>query len=82
MAKNVTDVFGKVKGTDKINDVLTGKGAFSKVGFADNVSALANDTSFSIKQYDKDGKEVGTTNLSEGYCRSDSLYCNGTAQAG
>lgn len=65
MAKNVTDVFGKVKGTDKINDVLTGKGAFSKVGFADNVSALVNDTSFSIKQYDKDGKEVGTTNLSD-----------------
>lgn len=65
MAKNVTEVFGKVKGTDKVNDILTGKGAFSKVGFADNVSALANDTTFSIKQFDKDGKQTGTVNISE-----------------
>lgn len=65
MAKNVTDVFGKAKGTDKINDVLTGKGAFSKAGFADSVNALANDTSFQIKQFDKDGKQTGTINLSE-----------------
>lgn len=65
MAKNVADVFGKQKGTDKISDVLTGKGAFSKAGFADSVNALANDTTFSVKQYDKDGKEIGTVNISE-----------------
>ena len=46
--KTVKDTFGKVKGDDKITDILTGKGAFSKAGFADTVSAMANDTTFKI----------------------------------
>lgn len=57
--KTVKDTFGKVKGDDKITDILTGKGAFSKAGFADTVSAMANDTTFKIPTYGKDGKKTG-----------------------
>ena len=63
--KTVTEVLGKIKGEDKINDVLTGKGPFSKSGFSDTVNALVNDTTFGIKTYDKDGKETGTVSISE-----------------
>lgn len=63
--KLVSDTLGKVKGEDKIHDVITGKGAFSKTGFADTVSALANDTTFGVKTYGKDGKQTGTVNISE-----------------
>lgn len=63
--KMVNDVLGKVKGEDKINDVLTGKGSFSKTGFADTVNALANDTTFKIKQYDKNGNVLGEVSISE-----------------
>lgn len=63
--KLVKDVLGKIKGEDKIDAVMTGKGAFSKTGFADTVSALANDTTFGVKTYGKDGKAAGTVNISE-----------------
>lgn len=63
--KTVNEVLGKVKGQDKVNDVLTGKGSFSKSGFEDMVSSLANDTSFSIPTYDKDGTQSGTINISQ-----------------
>ena len=61
----VTETIGKVKGEDKLHDVITGKGAFSKTGFQDTVSALVNDTTFGVKTYGKDGKETGTVNISE-----------------
>lgn len=63
--KMVNDVLSKAKGEDKINDILTGKGAFSKQGFGDTVSALVNDTTFKVKTYDKDGKVSGEVNISE-----------------
>ena len=65
MAKMVNDVLGKVKGTDKVNDILTGKGSFSKQGFGDLVNALSNDTTFKVTTYDKDGSENGSLNISE-----------------
>lgn len=65
MAKMVNDVLGAVKGTDKVSDIITGKGSFSKAGFADTVSAFANDTSFKLDTYGKDGKKNGSVNLSE-----------------
>lgn len=64
--KTVTEVLGKAKGgEDKINDILTGKGPFSKAGFSDTVNALINDSTFKIKQYDKDGKPAGEVSVSE-----------------
>ena len=63
--KLMNDVLSGFKGEDKIQDVITGKGSFSKNGFGDLVSAIANDTTFNIKTYDKDGKENGTVNVSE-----------------
>lgn len=63
--KTVNDVFSKAKGADKINDILTGKGAFSKSGFADTVSALANDTTFKIPTYDKNGEKTGEVCVAE-----------------
>lgn len=64
MAKTVKEVLSKVKG-DKINDVLTGKGVFSQAGFSDLVSAMANDSTFKIKQYGKDGKVTGEVSISD-----------------
>lgn len=64
MAKMVKDVLSAIKGTDKVSDIVTGKGSFSKQGFGDLVNALANDTTFKIKTYDK-GKENGAVNISE-----------------
>ncbi len=64
--KTVKDTFSKLKGgDDKVTSMLTGKGAFSKAGFQDTVSALANDSSFKIPTYSKDGKKVGEINISE-----------------
>lgn len=64
--KTVKDTFGKLKGgEDKVTTMLTGKGAFSKAGFHDTVSALANDSSFKIPTYGKDGKKNGEVNISE-----------------
>ena len=63
--KMVNEVLGKVKGEDKINDILTGKGSFSKQGFGDTVNALANDTTFKIKTYDKNGNVTGDVSISE-----------------
>lgn len=65
MAKMVNDVLGAIKGTDKVSDIVTGKGSFSKQGFGDAVNALANDTTFQIKTFGKDGKENGSVNISE-----------------
>lgn len=63
--KTVKETLGKIKGEDRINDVMTGKGSFSKAGFADTVNALANDTSFKVKTYGKDGKPNGEVSISE-----------------
>ena len=63
--KTVNETLGKIKGEDKINDILTGKGSFSKQGFADTVSALANDTTFKIPTYDKNGAKTGEVSISE-----------------
>jgi hypothetical protein len=65
MAKMVNEVLGKVKGENKINEVLTGKGSFSKAGFADMTSALVNDNTFKIKTYGKDGKVNGEISISD-----------------
>ncbi len=63
--KTVTEVLGKIKGEDKINDIMTGKGLFSKQGFGDTVNALVNDTTFKINTYDKNGNVTGQVNISE-----------------
>lgn len=63
--KMVNDVLTKTKGTDKVNDILTGKGSFSKSGFADLTSALANDTTFKVKTYGKDGTVANEVSISE-----------------
>jgi len=63
--KTVNETLGKIKGEGKIDEVMTGKGAFSKVGFSDTVNALVNDTTFKVKTYGKDGKVNGEVNLSE-----------------
>lgn len=66
MGKMVNEVLEKAKGgKDKVNEILTGKGAFSKQGFGDVVNALVNDTTFKIKTYDKDGKATGDVSISE-----------------
>ena len=63
--KTVTEVLEKAKGADKISDICTGKGPFSASGFGDLVSSLANDTTFKVKTFDKDGKPNGEVSLSE-----------------
>lgn len=63
--KNVKDVLAKVKGEDKVNAVITGKGSFSRTGFGDLVNAMVNDTSFKVPIYTKDSKKVAEINLSE-----------------
>lgn len=64
MAKMVNEVLSKSK--ENIDEVKTGKGAFSKSGFSDLVGALANDTSFKVKTYDaKTGKVTGEVSISE-----------------
>lgn len=63
--KTVKEVLTNTKGDGKVNNVLTGKGSFSQAGFSDLVSALANDTSFKITTYGKDGKPNGAMSISE-----------------
>lgn len=63
--KTVTEVLSKTKGPDKINDICTGKGAFSATGFSDLVSAMANDTTFKVPTFGNDGKPSGEVNISE-----------------
>ena len=65
MSKTVNEVLTKVKGEGKQKDILTGKGSFSATGFGDLVSAMANDTTFKVKQYDKEGKVCGELSISE-----------------
>ena len=65
MSKTVNEVLTKVKGEGKQTDILTGKGSFSATGFGDLVSAMANDTTFKVKQYDKEGKVCGELSISE-----------------
>lgn len=65
MSKMVNEVLGKQKGEDRINDIITGKGSFSQQGFADTVSALANDTTFKIKTFGKDGQPNGEVCIAE-----------------
>ena len=63
--KTINETLGKIKGEGKLDDVLTGKGAFSKTGFADTVNALVNDTTFKVKTFGKDGKQSGEVSISE-----------------
>ena len=63
--KMVNETLGAIKGTDKVSDILTGKGVFSQSGFSDIVSALANDTTFKIPTYDKNGEKTGEQSISE-----------------
>lgn len=63
--KLVKDVLSKIKGEDKVNDILTGKGSYSQQGYGDVVNALANDTTWKTKSFDKNGNPVGEVNLSE-----------------
>lgn len=65
MAKNVNDVLSKAKGTDKVSEIMSGKGAFSKSGFGDLVNAFANDTSYKVKTWDKDGNVTGEVSISD-----------------
>lgn len=63
--KTVNETLGKIKGVDKLDDVMTGKGAFSKAGFADTVNALVNDTTFKVKTFGKDGNVNGEVSISD-----------------
>lgn len=63
--KTVNETLGKIKGEDKINTILTGKGSFSKQGFGDTVNALVNDSTFKIPTYDKNGNKTGDVSISE-----------------
>lgn len=63
--KTINETLGKVKGEGKLDDVMTGKGAFSKAGFGDTVNALVNDTTFKVKTFGKDGKVTGEVSISE-----------------
>lgn len=63
--KTVNEVLEKTKGADKITEICTGKGPFSASGFGDLVSSLANDSTFKVKTFDKDGKPNGEVNISE-----------------
>ena len=62
--KTVKETIGKIKG-DNLNEVMTGKAAFSQTGFSDTINALVNDTSFKIPTYDKDGNTTGEMCISE-----------------
>lgn len=62
--KTVNEVLGKAK-DGKVDDILTGKGSFSKSGFGDLVNSLANDTTFKIPVYGKDGQKTGETCISD-----------------
>lgn len=64
MAKNVNEVLTKVKG-DKVSDLIAGKGSFSKTGFGDLVNALANDSTFKVKTYDKEGNVAAELSVSD-----------------
>lgn len=63
--KLVNDVLTKVKGEGKVDEMLTGKGVFSKSGFSDLTNALVNDSTYKIKTYDKDGNAAGELSVSE-----------------
>lgn len=64
--KTVNEVLSKVKGENKVNETVTGKGSFSKSGFEDLVSSLVNDTGYKIPTYDKmTGEKNGELNVSE-----------------
>lgn len=63
--KNVQETLAKIKGEDKVNQILTGKGSFSQTGFGSMVNAMANDTTYKVTTYGKDGKPDGEINVSE-----------------
>lgn len=63
--KTVNETLGKIKGEGKLDDVMTGKGAFSKAGFSDTVNALVNDTTFKVKTFGKDGQVNGEVSISD-----------------
>lgn len=65
MSKSVDEIMKELKGSDKVDDTITGKGAFSKSGFGDLVSAMVNDTSFKVPTYGKDGQKTGEMSVSE-----------------
>lgn len=63
--KTVNETLGKIKGEGKLDEVMTGKGAFSKAGFSDTVNALVNDTTFKVKTFSKDGNVSGEVSISD-----------------
>ena len=63
--KTVNETIGKIKGEGNLDDVMTGKGVFSKSGFSDTVNALINDTTFKVKTYDKSGNVNGEVCISD-----------------
>lgn len=63
--KTVNEVMSALKGTGKEAETLTGKGAYSKAGFSDMVSAMVNDTTFKVPTYDKDGNKSGEMSISD-----------------
>lgn len=64
--KTMEDVLKKLKGEDKAEATVCGKGAFSKSAFADITNALINDTTFKVQVLDKHGN-TSDVNFSELY---------------
>jgi len=62
--KSVKEVLTKAKGAGNEGKTVTGKGSFSKAGFAERTNAYVNDTTHKVKVMGKDGKET-SVNLSE-----------------
>lgn len=63
--KDVKETLSKVKGSDNVDAILTGKGTFSQSGFSDMVNAMANDSTYKVTTYGKDGNPSGDMNISE-----------------
>ena len=53
--KTVNEILTKLKGAGKENTTITGKGAFSAAGWNGYFNALANDKTFKVTKYNKDG---------------------------
>jgi len=62
--KTVNEVLQKLKGEDKVDETICGKGSFSKAAFSDITNALINDTTFKVEVLDKQGKAT-EVNFSE-----------------
>jgi hypothetical protein len=65
MAKSVIDVLADLKGKDKVNTPLTGKGPFSAPGFSAYVAAMANDKTYKVPIYNKSTGKTEPTSVHE-----------------